>query len=71
MISFDQKREKKNPKIIYNFLGTPLPQNMFQMATVTNPANNGLIIVGGYSKVIKKFMIFGKYYKPGLEVDLV
>ena len=51
MISFDQKREKKNPKIIYNFLGTPLPQNMFQMATATNPANNGLLIVGGYSKV--------------------
>ena len=41
------------------------------MATVTNPTNNGLLIVGGYSKVMKKIMIFGKYRKPALEVDLV
>ena len=41
------------------------------MATVTNPTNNGLLIVGGYSKVMKKTMIFGKYCKPGLEVDLL
>ena len=25
--------------------------NMFQMATVTNPVKNGLLVIGGYSEV--------------------
>ena len=36
---------------ISHFSGPKLPQNLFQMATVTNPEKNGLFVVGGYSKV--------------------
>ena len=32
------------------FLGPKLPQNMFQMATATNINENGLYVIGGYSK---------------------
>ena len=36
---------------ISHISGPKLPQNLFQMATVTNPEKNGLLVVGGYSKV--------------------
>ena len=36
---------------ISHISGTKLPMNMFQMATVTNPAKNGLLVIGGYSEV--------------------
>ena len=36
---------------ISHISGTNLPMNMFQMATVTNPAKNGLLVIGGYSEV--------------------
>ena len=38
---------------ISHISGPKLPQNLFQMATVTNYEKNGLLVVGGYSKVAK------------------
>ena len=38
---------------ISHISGPKLDQNLFQMATVTNPEKNGLLIIGGYSKVAK------------------
>ena len=43
--------EIRNQWSISHISGPKLPQNLFQMATVTNPEKNGLLVVGGYSKV--------------------